>query len=150
MWWTDYGNSTQCKTRTKFTISQCMVYFPDPVKINLRKPFIQMRYRKITQHKITSLVTNSKFVISQYGQIQPCDKFMCIIKLHLSITMQVITLHTVHANFNYDISAIKLSGSLPFWDHSMTGSSQKSSRNWLAHTWIRGRLFKAWLVLTVG
>ena len=42
-----------------------------------------------------------------------------------------------------DASAIKLSGSLPFWDHSMTGSSQKSSRNWLAHTWLRGRLFKA-------
>ena len=38
---------------------------------------------------------------------------------------------------------LKLSGSLPFWDHSMTGSSQKSSRNWLAHTLLRGRLFKA-------
>jgi hypothetical protein len=39
-----YGNSTQCKAKTKFTISD----FPDPVKINLRKPFTQMRYKKIT------------------------------------------------------------------------------------------------------
>ena len=55
-----------------------MVYFPDPVKIFLRKPFTHMRCRKITQHKITSdcasLITNSQFAISQYGQIRPCDK----------------------------------------------------------------------------
>jgi hypothetical protein len=62
-----------------------------------------MRYKKITQHKIIRLVTNSKFAISQYGQIRPCDKVMCIIKSH-----QVKTLHTAHANFNYDISTMDL------------------------------------------
>ena len=70
----------------KFTIFPYTVYFPDPVKIYLRKPFTQMRYKKITQHQIIKLVTNSKFAISQYGQIRPCDKVMCIIKSHLSIT----------------------------------------------------------------
>ena len=30
-------------TKTKFTISHCMVYFLDPVKIYLRKPFTQTR-----------------------------------------------------------------------------------------------------------
>jgi hypothetical protein len=52
-----------------------------------------MRYRKITQHKITSLITNSKFAISQYDQIRPCDNYIHVHHQITPINYQVITLH---------------------------------------------------------
>jgi hypothetical protein len=56
-----------------------MVYFPDPVREDIRNPFAKQRYRKIAQHKITSDCAGLTYY-------------------------QVTTLHTVHTSFNYDIS----------------------------------------------
>ena len=64
-----------------------------------------MRYKKITQHKIIKLVTNSKFAISQYGQMIKIKS--CASSKH-TYQYQVKTLHTAHANFNYDISTMDL------------------------------------------
>jgi hypothetical protein len=106
--WTNIRN-TQCTTRTKFTISHCMVYFPDSVKVYLRKAFTYMRCRKMTQHKITSdygnLITNSNLQYHSMVKSHPATEIHVLDQI-TPINYQVITLHTVNANFNHDISAV--------------------------------------------
>ena len=65
-----------------------------------------MRYRKITQHKITSDCAGLIIPIPnlQYRGMVKSDP---VINGHQQITLinyQVITLHTVHTSFHYDIS----------------------------------------------
>jgi hypothetical protein len=66
-----------------------------------------MRYRKITQHNTKSQGTVQVLLpipnLQYRGMVRPCDN------VHHQITpinYQVMTLHSVHASFNYDISTI--------------------------------------------
>jgi hypothetical protein len=111
MWWTDYGNSTQCKTRTKFTISQCMVYFPDPVKINLRKPFIQIRYSIIGKLHNTKSQVLLPILNLQYRSMVKSDPVInsCASSNYTyQLPSNNFTYSRLHANFNYDISTMDL------------------------------------------